>query len=249
MITLPQFKIITNIIIDRFEGGYYHPDMMVANPTRFSAYKNSGETMFGLDRHAGHGIFYTTPRKSSDVLINLPNYYNGSYQFRNNASRDFWTLIDSQNARNNWKWNFKGGNLYSQLKALAGEIMFHQYQRYANLYLQTPARNIIEKSPFLMLHFAYATWNGPGRFQNYAKTINNAVANGITNVDELSKMAIKDRLDSTNPIINSGGKKFAAIYEEMKKNITSPSSDSNVGLSIIAFASLTILFIGIAKLA
>ena len=49
-----------SLVIENFEGGYFHPDMYKANPSFFNkngtvdnAYARSGETMFGFDRVAG----------------------------------------------------------------------------------------------------------------------------------------------------------------------------------------------------
>ena len=67
------FKKAVQIIIDKLEGGYFHPNMYVNNPGRFSMYGKSGETLYGLDRHAGHDLFYSSKRKEADPVKDLPN--------------------------------------------------------------------------------------------------------------------------------------------------------------------------------
>ena len=52
-----KFLKVTSEVIKRLEGGYFHPDMRTKNPDKFGAYHRSGETMYGLDRHAGHDLF------------------------------------------------------------------------------------------------------------------------------------------------------------------------------------------------
>jgi len=53
--------ILTYGIIRDLEGGYFHPYMLVDGriPSKGSSlYRTSGETYGGLDRHAGHDLFY-----------------------------------------------------------------------------------------------------------------------------------------------------------------------------------------------
>jgi hypothetical protein len=187
---------------------------MIKDPAKFAAYKNSGETMFGLDRHAGHSLYYTTPRKNSDVLTNLPNYYNGSYKYRSIPAQNFWSNIDNANARNLWNWNFKGGDLAPQLRADAGRIMYAQYEFLANKYLTNKARAIVENNPVLALNFAYAVWNGSGRFQTYAKEINEAINKGLTDPQKLAQFMINLRVNSANNIVSAQGKKIQKFYDQ-----------------------------------
>jgi hypothetical protein len=42
-----------NIIIEKLEGGYYHPDMLTDGRIKDGRYGGSGETMFGIDRKTG----------------------------------------------------------------------------------------------------------------------------------------------------------------------------------------------------
>ena len=46
------------MIIDKLEGGYYHPDMLEDGRIKDSRYSASGETMMGIDRKAGGKIHF-----------------------------------------------------------------------------------------------------------------------------------------------------------------------------------------------
>lgn len=210
------FDYVTGVVIDKLEGGYYHPDMRTRNPSKFSRYGSSGETMFGLDRHAGHDLYYSSPRKSSDVQTNLKYITSGSYKYKNDDAKEFWTTIDKQNARTNWDWLYKGGNLYPKLKKLAAGIMFPQYNYLANKYLSAKSRELVESDPRLLFHFIYACWNGSGWFQRFAVKINKAVSDGITNKDSLLDIAVKSRTQSTNSLISDGGKKISSFINDFK---------------------------------
>ena len=69
----------------------------------------------------------------------------------------------------------------------------------------------VESIPGLTLHMSYATWNGPGWFQKFAKKINDAVKSGITNPKEVSKISIDARKNSGNSLIAQGAKKVSDI--------------------------------------
>jgi hypothetical protein len=210
------FDYVTGVVIDKLEGGYFHPDMRTNNPSKFGVYHRSGETMFGLDRHAGHDLYYSTPRKTSDVLANLKYIYNGSYQFKSDDAKEFWQTIDNANARKNWSWLDRGGNLYPRLRKLTGGIMLPQYTKLADRYLSEKSREIVESDPRILFHFIYACWNGSGWFKKFAEKFNNAVASGTTNKNELLNVAIKSRTQSGNQLISDGGNKINAFIYDFK---------------------------------
>lgn len=183
-----EFDKIVEDVINRLEGGYYHPDMKSDGrcPT-CGRMGDSGETMFGMDRK--HGVNFA---KSS-------------------AGQEFWEIIDDSGARNNWKWNYKGGNLAPRLKRLVTKMIQPAYENLSQRYLSPEAQKIVNSNPGLIFNFAYATWNGPGWFQKFAKKVNDAVKNGIKDPEELTKVAIDARLNSGNSIIAQGGRKVSNI--------------------------------------
>lgn len=239
------FNYVTGVVIDKLEGGYFHPDMRTNNPAKFGAYHRSGETMFGLDRHAGHSLYYSTPRKTDDVLANLKYIYNGSYSFKTPEAKEFWTTIDKANARRNWAWLYRGGDKYTKLRELASKIMFPQFSYLEKKYLSEKSREIVESDPRILFHFIYATWNGSGWFKKFADKFNKAVANGVTNKDKLLDVALKSRTESGNDLIAKGGRKIEAFVKDLKvpNNLaTQPTSVSGgylkngilIGLGLLA---------------
>ena len=183
-----NFDELVSKVIDNFEGGYYHPDMLKDGRSKgFSAMGDSGETMMGMDRKHGKGFAQTS------------------------AGQEFWKLIDDSGARNNWKWNYMGGPLESKLRRLVSQQIKPVYDDLSNRYLKPKAREIVKNNPDLTFHFIYATWNGPGWFQKFAKKINDAVENGITNPTELGKIAMKSRKESGNSLIARGGEKMTKL--------------------------------------
>jgi hypothetical protein len=170
------FDNATKLVIDNFEGGYYHPYMindlrLKTNEKQRNFLKNSGETMFGLDRSAGHSLYYSSPKKTDNVIENL-NYI-PFYKFKNQASQDFWSILDKNNASKTWKWNYYGGTNENKLKKLASTILFPQFNLYVNQFKWSDkAKNIVFNDPKLLFHFIYAIWNGSGFFQKWSKKLN-----------------------------------------------------------------------------
>lgn len=190
MISENDFSKITKEVIDRLEGGYYNPAW---HSTGDSRYSSSGETMFGIDRKAG-GSINTTP-----------------------AGIDFWNLIDKNKNQSLWKWNYKGGDLNSKLKELATKVMYPVYLKNSQNYLNEKARAIVNADPRLLFNFSYASWNGAGWFKKFATPINDAVLKGITNPDELTKIAIQSRLDTGNSLIVQGANKINGFINDLAK--------------------------------
>lgn len=187
-----DFNRIIDIVIDNLEGGYYHPDMLQDGRVKDSRYGSSGETMFGMDRKAGN-------TESTQ------------------AGREFWALIDAENAREKWPWNYMGGSLAPKLKAKVAEIMKPKFEEYLGKYMTEDARKIVMSDVGLTFNFAYAVWNGPGWFQRFARVINEKVASGITDPKELLRIAVETRKNwssssnAANSLIAQGGRKIEKI--------------------------------------
>lgn len=188
-----NFVKMVGIIIDKLEGGYYHPDMLKDGRVKSSLYGASGETMFGIDRLKGGSINTT------------------------NIGRQFWNLIDSANARKNWNWNYKGGNIGGKLKDLVAEMMRPQYDLYTKNYLSEQSQKIINSNESLAFNFVYATWNGPGWFKYFATKFNRDVANGINDINQLIYNVIKYRKESGNEIIINTGKRMETFIKGVNK--------------------------------
>lgn len=177
-----KFYKYVELVIDNLEGGYFHPNHLnapnVSESTK-KVYSQSGETMYGMDREAGAGLF------------------------KSGAGKKFWDLIDAQDAKNKWTWFYlppKNSDLAKQLKRLVAEIQYDNYCKLADQYLTDPqTRKIVESSPKLMVHFFYGCWNGAGFFKNYAKKITSAVQSGTTDTNKLAKIAMDHRRTYFSP--------------------------------------------------
>jgi hypothetical protein len=215
---IDKFKTVTISVIDLLEGGYFHPDMFLDGrvSTQFEEiYSKSGETMYGLDRFAGHDLFYSTKRKTNDKDKNQLFIDANVYVYKSNAARQFWTIIDNARARKNWKFNYRGGNNEQLLQNLTAEILYPVFIRLFNKYLDKKAQNIVENSHTLLFHFCYAVWNGEGFFKFYANLINSAVRNGITSDEELTRLINDARINSRFVTIRNTGQKILNFFQSI----------------------------------
>jgi hypothetical protein len=182
-----SFENIVNTVIDKIEGGYYHP-----KKHKTSAMGGSGETMMGIDRKHGGSI-----NTSSE-------------------GKEFWNTIDKAGASKpdslgGWKWNYKGGNLEPKLRQLVSKMIKSTYEDFSKRYLSSEAKTIVDSNPALLFHFVYAVWNGPGWFRRFSEKINDQVKRGVKDPSKLLKTALKSRTESGNNIISQSGKKIDNI--------------------------------------
>ncbi|MFA6066893.1 MAG: hypothetical protein WC707_06955 [Candidatus Babeliaceae bacterium] len=192
-ITPARFNSITGFIIDNFEGGYFHQNMIrsgeIKDPHNY--YATSGETFLGIDRK---------------------NFYSPSPSFAK-----FWQMIDNAGASTNWRYNYKGGSLYAPLKKLVGEFMQPIYENWMLKKLTPKARQIIESDDRLVFTFIYLVWNGSGWFNKFAAIMNDKVAKGVTNPDALVKAASDYRISTGNAIMIKANKEIMAVIDQLKK--------------------------------
>lgn len=182
-----DFDKMMNVIIEKLEGGYYHPDMLSDGRIKDKRFGNSGETLFGIDRKAGN------------------------WESRSSKGREFFAILDSVNARKNWNYNYMGGSYRPQLQKLATEMIKDDYISNSKKYLSKESQSIVNSNPKLTFNFIYATYNGPGWFQRFAKLINQLVESGTTDPDTLSKSLIDRRKYSENSLIAQTGRKIEKI--------------------------------------
>jgi hypothetical protein len=169
---------VTKKVIDEFEGGYWN-HWQCKNHPYAAMYRNSGETLFGLDRKAGN-------------IENLAP-----------EGKEFFKIIDDDKKKlgmsnfcKKWTYNYRGGELEERLKDLASKIMFGEYQKNMSNYVKDPeTKKRIENNEGLLLHMSYATWNGPGHFNKFAKKIDTAVKEGKSD-DELIEIAKNNRTNT-----------------------------------------------------
>lgn len=218
MVNETQFIAITDTVIDKLEGGYYHPNMLSDGRVKDRRYAASGETMLGIDR-----------KNAASALVN------------SSAWILFWGKIDAVDAKNKWSWNYKGGELYPYLRTLAGKMMYPEYKRLYSKYLSAESQSLVDRDSRLIFNFAYASWNGEGWFKRWAELMNNEVAKGNKDLNSLVDILVKARSESTNSLISQGGKKIAsfiqsinfAIVDVVKKN---PKTTIVVVVGVIALS-------------
>lgn len=183
-----KFGEVFKNIIEKIEGGYYHPDMArdgrLRNAGRMG---DSGETMFGIDRKKG-GDINDTPE-----------------------GKQYWSTMDKAGASRRWPWDYRGGNLESRLVSLATKIMHDAYERFATRYLTAEAKKIVDADKGLLTHFGYAAWNGPGWFNKFADSINDEVKRGVKDPKKLLKKGLTDRKKASNRLISDSAEKIEQI--------------------------------------
>lgn len=192
-----DFNQICSKVIKELEGGYYHPDMLLDGRIKDQRFSASGETMYGIDRKTGGTVNTTKEGKA------------------------FWALIDAKGARANWRLEYIPPDpLKTQLLKLCCAMMKKQYDSYLKSYIEDEAIiRTINSDGRLMFNFVYASWNGPGWFQGWAKEIKQKYNSGMTNTDELTAYFVKRRISnagvignkSNNSLIAQGGKKIAKL--------------------------------------
>lgn len=201
---------VTRKVIRKFEGGYWNPSCSkypgTKHPPKSGIYSKSSETMFGLDREAG----------------NIENI--------SSDGKKFFELIDNEKQKlgeenfcKKWKWNYIPEEpLKSELIDLAAKTMKKQYDDNAFRYFKGKTKDIVEGSKPLLLHFSYATWNGPGFFKDFAQNINDGVAQGKS-IRQLVKIAKEDRKRRL------GGTAWASATEKVNAAIDDEAIIDNVG--------------------
>lgn len=199
---------VTKKVIKDFEGGYWNPECAKysgsKHPSKTGMYERSGETMFGLDREAGN-----IENVSSD-------------------GRKFFELIDDEKRKlgmeqfcKTWKWNYIPNEpLKGELIELAAKTMKSLYDKNAANYFKGKTRNVVENSKPLLLHFSYATWNGPGFFKKFANSINTAIEEGKP-MKELIEIAKNDR---TNKL----GGAWASATQKVNRAIDAEASSEGI---------------------
>lgn len=188
-----NFMDITKKVIENFEGGYWNP-FCPSHPK--SSMGKSTETMFGLDRYNGN--IESTPEGQEFFKIIDDEKRAMGAKSSGTGKGMTWTNMD--NFCKKWKWNSRGGNKEQKLKNLASSIMKRSFDRnMSNFVKDLKTKNKIMNNKGLLLHMSYASWNGPGFFQKFAKKLEQGVKQGMTD-KELIDLAVQSR--STTGLLN-----------------------------------------------
>lgn len=203
MVSKQKFITLTNVVIDNFEGGYYHPSMLRNfKPSDQAKLRSSGETLFGLDRKAGA------------QLDKYPEW------------KKFWSRVDAERSANPgaWKYQYRGGQAGPALKDQAAAIMYQWFTALVNKYITVGASNAIDNDDRLVIHFSYASWNGEGWFKKFAVALNTAIQKFHDDKDKVFLEAIKARTEATatkngvvvpNVVMRQQGTNMMKLFKRM----------------------------------
>lgn len=194
-LTQERFTVMTELVIDGLEGGYYHPSMKSSfNLRSQKMLGDSGETMFGLDKK--HGA----------ALSKYPEW------------KEFWALVEKGKREQPSAWSYndkdRGGIYQNELKRLASAIMYKWFNYLAGKYILLSSMDEIANDPRLIIHFSYASWNGEGWFNKFASRLNVAVQNYEGDKEMIWREAIKARTESSNAVIRQQGGNMLALIKK-----------------------------------
>ena len=180
---ITNYTTIVDVIIDKIEWWYYHPDM------NLSWMGVSWETMMGIDRKHWWNL------NTSDVWV------------------EFWKIIDEDRKIHPtlWTHNYRWGNLEPKLRELVWKIIQPHYEKLSETYLSKKSLDIIKTDWRLLFNFIYWAWNWAWRFQKMADVINSKVDLWITNADDLLADVIAFRTQNDNTLIAQWGEKIEWI--------------------------------------
>ena len=167
---------MVKVIVSYIEGGYYHPKMKEKNPQKFKLFGSSTETLFGIDR------------------------INGGWE-KTSAGKEFFNLLDAENASEKWEYMYDlddNPSLKNKLIDLSAQMIGQKNESNKSRFFTPEARKIVNGDAGLTFNFIYATYNGEGWFQKFAREINEAVDQGTTDPKELLKIAIDTRKQWTS---------------------------------------------------
>lgn len=177
---LETAKKFTNIVIDNFEGGYYHPQMKQYLKGGENML-NSGETMFGIDFVAGGSLGQTQFAK--EVHDFFAPYV---AQVTDNAS-----AVRIYNDKANGK-KVAPKEYGDRWRPMVAQMMLDLFKQYFS-YLSPGAQQIVLNDNALMLQFWYAVWNGKTRFKKFADIMNAAYNGGERNPQTINILILNER--------------------------------------------------------
>ncbi|MDQ5928647.1 MAG: hypothetical protein QG594_421, partial [Bacteroidota bacterium] len=171
-----EFNEILRIVVDYLEGSYCKGGLSCGS-------KNSGETLWGLDRLNHVGPLDTAFWEKVDQVKNKPKKWNSSYPKPNDNPIIF--------------------NEYSK-------IIENDYNKFIKTYIKTPQiLELINNDGLLKFNFIYATFNGSVWFKGFSKLIESEYNSGKRTSDELLKVFVDERISGGYNAIK-GVKEFAA---------------------------------------
>lgn len=193
-------SLLINEIINRIEGGYYHPDMK-AKLRGGENMLSSGETMFGIDRTNGGNI------NTSAEGVAFWNLIDANYSDKHGNTAYYNDMADGKKIP---------ANVGKQLRQYVEQIIMNLFNTNAR-FLSDGAKKIVLSSPELLLQFLYACWNGSGNFQKFANIVNAAYQNGERNAKKLYDL-VQEARRSRGGLWKKGADKLDVIVANLRKS-------------------------------
>lgn len=221
-------KDLLKIMVDYIEGGYYYPGHAYS---KFSEkdrklYGSSGETLWGIDRHAGQTEKSELGKRFWAAIDAISGYgdstgKNGYSRKTNTRSWDSGTYKTKGDA---WRYGYsptKKDKGYDVMYAAFVEYATKHLEEWLNTYFKShPVKALILSDSRLKFMWLRATWNGPGWFSWYANGkkggkaptgIKWAYDNVSKNVEDLIIWDLNNRLLFGNSLITHDVKKIAKL--------------------------------------
>lgn len=190
---------LINEIINRIEGGYYHPDMK----SKLRGGENmgsSGETMFGIDRVNGGNINTTADGVKFWEIVDA------NYSDKHGNTAYYNDMADGKKIP---------ASVGQELRKYAENIILRLFEQNAK-FLSDGAKRIVFNDPALTLQFLYACWNGSGNFQKFANVMNAAYSNGERSAKAFYNL-IQDSRRSRGGLWKTGADKLDLIVADFPK--------------------------------
>jgi hypothetical protein len=227
---------LVQVIVDYLEGGYYHPVHAYDSKTKqikssFSIYKNSGETLYGIDRYAGNteglregpkndtGVDFW---KAVDAISGYGKYKTIS---RDKPTKD-WEINkypkNDPKKEVGWSWNYmpkKSDKGYDTLQKNLQKYITSQYNSFFKSYFGNhPVGKLVESDGRLKFMYYRATWNGVGFFQKYASNLKAKYDSGIKDINKLICADLTYRYNTKAKSFKPGVSKLDYMMDYQKPN-------------------------------
>ena len=221
-------KDLLKAMVDYIEGGYYYPGHAYSqfNESSRKLYGSSGETLWGIDRHAGQTENSSLGKKFWAAVDNLSGYGSstGKTGYAKKTNTRSWDSGSYPTKSGGWKYN------YMPSKKDAGfDTMYNSFVEYASghchewldkYFKDHPVKAMILGDARMKFMWFRATWNGPGWFSWYVNGKKGSAAstglkwaydNVSKNVDDLILWDLNNRLKFGNQLITHDVKKIAKL--------------------------------------
>jgi hypothetical protein len=228
---------LVQAIVDYLEGGYYHPAHAYDSDPKsktykqlkssFAIYKNSGETLYGIDRYAGNteGLRKGPKNDTGVAFWNAVDAISGYGNYKSTArenSTGMWNVNKFPRVTNGWSWNYmpkKSDKGYDTLQKNLQKYITNQYNQFSKSYFGNhPVGKLVENDGRLKFMYYRATWNGVGFFQKYANNLKSVYDSGVRDVEKLICADLTYRYNKKSAAFKPGVSKMSYMMDYKKPN-------------------------------